>query len=430
MKKERRKSFKEQKRRFAAIKDLMTTFAMTTVAVVAAVIYIPVSPEANITRAIPLSTEIAYQVTVTDQDNALDTSTLFVVLENQLEYYEQSLSLGENSGYFDALNTSTEYHLSVYGSKGFGQERLDTIKLTTHAKEGGTILSVTPTTVGYSTDYTLDIVINDPDQHYSQIELVYGIQSELGMDFTYTRVPVDQPRLEIVINDIFTTLPIHFYLEGTKDDGVELLDTIWVTPPFTFDASVYLDHISRNQVGFYLYSDMDVGQSDYIMNVYQKEFLIKTEPITIHEGDHHGSRFTIDDLTPDTTYRFECIVTYTNPHTLAKEYVTLFDDTLTTLNDYNYTYTKNETDDTIEVSLMLDDPDNYFDYLLVESYDISDSYDMYLSSETYDFTLEADQKTVTFTITKPLVSAYKILISIHSHTDTTITHPIDTIETP
>ena len=66
MSKARRKKNEETKRRFEAIKDLMSTFAMSTVAVVAAVTLIPASPKAQVTKVVALSEEIVYQVTVTD----------------------------------------------------------------------------------------------------------------------------------------------------------------------------------------------------------------------------------------------------------------------------------------------------------------------------------------------------------------------------
>jgi len=62
MKKSRRKKQEESKRRFEAIKDLMSTFAMGTIAVVAAVTLIPSSPSAEITKVVALSEEIPYKV--------------------------------------------------------------------------------------------------------------------------------------------------------------------------------------------------------------------------------------------------------------------------------------------------------------------------------------------------------------------------------
>ena len=93
--KSRRKKNEERKRRFDAIKDLMSTFSMATVAVVAAVVLIPASPKAEIIKSVALSEQIVYQVNVTDEDNALDVATLFVVLENQLEYYEKNVMVWE-----------------------------------------------------------------------------------------------------------------------------------------------------------------------------------------------------------------------------------------------------------------------------------------------------------------------------------------------
>jgi hypothetical protein len=428
MKNERRKKRDAYRTRFNKMKDLMSTFAMSTVAVVAAVVLIPSSPKADITRAIPLSDEIAYQVTVTDQENALDASTLFVVLENQLEYYEAPLSLGENSGYFDALNPNTEYRLSVYGTKGFGQERLDTLKLTTREKEGGTILAVTPSTVDFSTSYTLDIVINDPDQDYTTVELFYGQQWEQDMDITYDSLLVDAPRLTLEVTDIYSTYPVHFYLKATTAEGETILDSIWVTPPFTLDTSVYLDFINNHQVGFYLYSDMDVGDSTYVMTLYRHNLEIREETITLKGGDHHGSTFVIDDLSPDQTYRVELSITYTNPQTLAEETVILYDEEITTLKTYTYTYTKDITNTTIDVTITLDDPQDYFDYLMVEITDTSGEFDTYLASETYTFITNTTDKTVTLSITIPSVPSYNIALSMHSQTTMTHIHLIDTIE--
>jgi hypothetical protein len=119
------------RRQYEIIKTWMSSFAVTAVAAVAAVTLIPSSPKATIIKAEALNNEIIYQVSVTDQDQALELETLFVVLENQMEYYEVPISLGESAGYFAELNPNTEYRLSVYGSKGFGQERLDSVVLTT-----------------------------------------------------------------------------------------------------------------------------------------------------------------------------------------------------------------------------------------------------------------------------------------------------------
>ncbi|MGS0972774.1 MAG: hypothetical protein ACVCEJ_06040 [Candidatus Izemoplasmataceae bacterium] len=428
MKKERRKKGEEQKRRFNAIKDLMSTFAMSTVAVVAVVTLMPSSPKADIIKAVPLSNEVAYQVNVTDEDNALDSSTLFVVLENQLEYYEQPISLGENSGYFDELNANTQYRLSVYGSKGFGQERLDTLTLTTKEKVGGTILEVSQETIEFSTTYYVDISIYDPDQTYSNIQLFYGYQWEPDIELEYSSIPITSSRMNIELPDIYTSYPIHIYIEATTDEGIEILDEIWVTPPFTLYSSIYMEYINQSQVGFHLYGDMDVGDIQYNMNIYKNDFLLRTEKIILTENNHHGSGFTINDLTPNTTYMLECIATYKNPQTLAQESVTLYHEEVTTLNEYTYTYNKEVFDDLIEITFTLNDPSDYFQYLYIESYDTSEEFEMFLEGYSQYFIVDGDEKTVSFTIFIPNVSSYKIFISMQSQTNFNARHVIDTIQ--
>ena len=432
MSKARRKKDEQTKRRFEAIKDLMSTFAMTTVAVVAAVTLIPASPKAEITKVVALSEEIVYQVNITDEDNALDLSTLFVVLENQLEFYEQPISLGENSGYFDRLEYDTEYRLSVYGNKGFGQERLDTLLITTGEKIGGTILSVTPVTADYSTSYFVDVSVYDPNSKYISINLYYGYSWERDTEIQYSSIAVTSSRMNIELFDIYTSEAFHIYLEGTTIDGTELLDEIWVTPPFELYASLYMNYINSEEIGFFIYNDMDVGNISYEMNIYKDDLLIRTDQIILEQSefDGHefeGNEFVIDELSPNTTYALECIATYTNPQTLRQEQAIIYQEEITTLDVYTYSYSVETFNDYIEVTIILIDPNNYFQSAYYESYDTSGDYDIYLDSEIYLFNDNGNDKSVTFTIFIPTTSAYQITIDIRSQFDYSVKQIIDII---
>jgi len=335
MSKARRKKNEETKRRFEAIKDLMSTFAMSTVAVVAAVTLIPASPKAQVTKVVALSEEIVYQVTVTDEDNALDLSTLFVVLENQLEFYEQPISLGENSGYFDSLNNNTEYRLSVYGNKGFGQERLDTIKITTGEKIGGTILSVTPVSTEFSTNYIVDISINDPNLIYETYNLYYGYSFEPGTDLQYNLIPFTLLETSIELFDIYTLDTFHIYIEGVTSNGIEeKLDEISVTPPFDLYTSVYTEYIDTEEIGFYIYNNYHLENISYEMKIYKDDILLRTDQIDLSKDGIENYMFIIDNLLPSTTYYFEFIVTYTNPQTLRLENKVVEIGEITTLENF------------------------------------------------------------------------------------------------
>ena len=93
----------EKNSRLEIIKSWMSSFVVTVVVVVVAVVVIPKSPEASIDNLTVFSNEVAYQVSITDQDEAITKDTLKIVLENQMEYYESRLSLGLNSGIFEGL---------------------------------------------------------------------------------------------------------------------------------------------------------------------------------------------------------------------------------------------------------------------------------------------------------------------------------------
>ena len=427
MSKSRRKKNEETKSRFEAIKDLMSTFAMSTVAVVAAVTLIPASPKAEVIKVVALSEEIVYQVNVTDEDNALDLSTLFVVLENQLEYYEQSISVGENSGYFDNLEYDTEYRLSVYGNKGFGQERLDTLMITTGEKIGGTILSVTPEITHHSTNYYVDVAIYDPNSKYITINLYYGYISGHGTELQYSSVPVTSSRMNIELFDIYTSEAFHIYLEGTTTEGTELLDEIWVTPPFELYTSLYMNYINSEEIGLYIYNDMDVGTISYEMNIYKNDILIRTDPIVLEQSEYESNGFVIDELSPNTTYVFECIATYTNPQTLRQEQDIIYQEEITTLDVYTYSYSVETFNDYMEVIITLNDPNNYFQNAYYESYDTSGDYDMYLDSGTYLFNDNGNDKSITLTIFIPTTSAYQITIGMRNQFDYSVRQIIDII---
>jgi len=427
MAKSRRKKNEETKRRFEAIKDLMSTFAMSTVAVVAAVTLIPASPKAEIIKAVSLSEEIVYQVNVTDEENALELSSLAVVLENQLEFYEQQLSLGEQSGHFDNLETDTQYRLSVYGNKGFGQERLDTLLITTRAKVGGTILSVNPINDFHATSYLVDVSIYDPDMKYTSITLYYGYANEHEPEIIYSSIDITETRQEVEIFDIFTSDAFHIYLEGTTSDGTETLDEIWVTPPFNLNASIYMNFINNKEIGFFVYNDMKLDSIKYQMNIYRNDFLLDTRYTTVSSSDFGHNEFIIDELLPNTTYLFECFAYYTNPQTLRDDKILIYENELTTLDDYTYTYTIDKLDEFYEVTITLIDPNHYFQQVFYETYDTSSDDSIFLTGDTYSFVNNGNDKSATFTIQVPTTSKYKIIIGIRNQTDTSIREIIDII---
>lgn len=420
-KKTRRKKQEEFNKRYDAIKSLMSTFTMGTVAVVAAVTLIPASPKAEIIKTTPLSEEITYQVTVTDEEQALDLETLYVVLENQLEYYEKQISLGENSGYFDNLNTNTEYRLSVYGNKGFGQERLDTIIVTTRAKVGGTILEIIPEET--SGNYSVSLSVYDPDNKYNEITLYYGYAFHPGEEIMYSSINLTPITQTIVLTNIFSENPFHVYLEGTTINGTELLDEMWVTPPFELYASLYPSFYTQDTIGFHLYHNVE--DITYHIEVFDGGNLVKKDTVSPSQEEHEGYKYVLEGLSPNTTYIIKAKVTYINPQTLREEEYQLPEEEFTTLQTYSYTYTINEIDDQYEITVTLFDPYDQFQYVYTEIYDSIEN--MYIDGNIYNFTGSLEDKTVTFTLNKPMIDSFEIFIGMRNSTSYMMNQELDYI---
>ncbi len=420
MSRKRRKNKNEEtKRRFEALKDLMSTFAMSTVAVIAIVTLVPTSPKAEITKALALTDQIVYQVNVTDADSALDLDTLFVVLENQNEYYEKPISLGESSGYFDSLKSSTQYHLCVYGSKGFGQERLNSIIISTEEKTGGAILSVKNQENEFDeTFYTVDVYINDPDMVYSSLSLYYGYVDEFNTELTYNQISITASRQQIELSDIYTSNPFHIYIEAVTSNDTIVLDEIWVTPPFTFYGGIYAESLHNTSIDFGIYSEMNTDMPvSYIINIYKNNRLIKTATVKLEAGNHYASTFTIGELLPLTTYRFEGIVSFINPLTLRKETQNIYEEELMTLDNYSYTYTIEHFDLYDEVTITLNDPSNQFNIAYFETYDTGGEFPVYIDGssiwlESFDLV-----KAATLVIYLPTNTPYRITVGIRNETN-------------
>lgn len=419
----RKEKGKEINRRFEMFKSLMSSFVVGTVAVVAVAIFVPTSPKAEIIDAKAMIDTITYQVSITDEDNALDLSSLVVTLENQFEYYEDAISLGENSGYFDGLEPNTDYWLEVYGSKGFGLERLDVIKLTTRDKEGAFILGVDMLEADFDTTYMVDVSVYDPEGVFDSINLYYGYAWEHGVDFAYSQIPITLDREQVELFDVFTSIPFHIYLEGTKNGETEWLDEIWVTPPYRINSEMFVDYISDDAVGFTLYGssgDIDIG---YAVNVYKGNILLQRVDVNVGENMHETVA-VISGLLPHTVYRFEGVATYINPQTLREESTIIYNEELTTLEDYQVSYDMVTYDGYIEVVINVVDPNDYFQVSYVELYELTDDFPVYLSGETYMLTPDGDHQTVTFTVTIPNDIYYHLVIGIRDEFNYMICHII------
>ncbi|MDY0295362.1 MAG: hypothetical protein RBQ71_06090 [Acholeplasmataceae bacterium] len=416
-----RKNKKLQKSRYEIVKTWMSSFVVTVAAVVAVVVFVPKSPEAHILKYTPLENEIAYQVKVTDEDHALDEETLKMVLENQMTYLELPLTLGESSGIFDGLMPNTEYRLSVYGSKGFGLERLDSVIVKTEDRAGGFILGYRKIGEDWEPSYEVDVLVNDPESIYSQITLYYGYQS--GDQMFYNSVPVTLPEETLVLFHLFSRT--HVYIEGITVDGSVVLDELWISPPFVLESSVYLDYRDSHEIGYTLYhsANQDV-EVTYTFDLFEGSKKIASQSVIGSYTAHDGLIIIFDELKSLGLYNLVVTARYINPDTLQEENIIIHEEEIETLGYYEVDVTVIEFETYLEVTMTVIDPSHYFQVPYYDIYEVSGEFPNFVASEIFDFTPGVDSKSVSFTVPIPDIGENHIVIGIRNQNDSTIRHII------
>lgn len=410
-----------KKNQYEIVKTWLSSFVVTAAVIVAVTLFIPKSPQASIIKAEGLIDMITYQVAVTDEGQALQLDSLIVVLESQLERFEVSIGLGETSGYFENLRANTEYRLSVFGNKGFGQERLDSVTVRTKDSPGGYILGYRPVGDPMEPFYEVDVFIHDPESMYQSVTLYYGYTYE-EQPF-YQSVTIAQSRQTIELMHLFGKT--HLYIEAQTIDGPVILDEMWLTPSFRLFSSLYLDRVDKNDLDLTLYhSSEEMVNVTYVMDIFEGNHRRFTQTILSKDlqGYEHDVSFT--NLKAQTTYRIVAKATYINPSTKREETITLLDEEVTTLSDYQVTYDIIQSPMYWEVSITVVDPSHLFQIPYVEIYDVSGEHPIWLFSETYSFTPDINSKSVQFTIQIPDSEVYRLVIGIRNEQHYIIRHVI------
>jgi len=419
--------FKEKikkRTRLEILKSWMTSFVITATAIIVAVVVIPSSPKAEINQVQVFKNQIVYQVEITDADNAIDLSTLEIVLENQFEYYAIPLQLGVNVGEFSNLNDGTAYKMSVMGSKGFGQENLATRELVTQPNSGGAILSYTllDTQNQFDTQYELETILYDDLDEYMNVELYYGV---IGMDETepfeyYSFVVADGSSTHILDNIYQMNGRIYVYLEATLyNNDTLILDELYINTPISFEAYYYIEQVTDTSIVLSIYPDFSfLSDVTYEFKLTKDGYPISTKTVNKDNIDeasmHYGIEVSFDGLKKNTIYQVDLKVIYTNPYTLAKETKTYDSQEIKTLSAYSYLIDVVDFDFYYEVTISVTDPNHNFQIPYYYVYEIQDEYDWYVASGEFGFTPMDGYKTVTFIIDKTASIPYRIDIGLRN----------------
>jgi len=415
-----------KKSRIQMLRSWMTSFAVTVTAAVVVIIAIPASPKAVFEQVQAFENVITYQVNVTDEEQALYPESLKVVLENQFEYYERHLDLGNSIGSFENLNSNTQYTIKVIGNKGFGNENLDLMKISTNPSPGGTISGyrMIETLDSYYVDYEIDVLIFDPNQIYQQVTLYYALiyEEEQQDILDYTPLEILESAYTAFIQGVFNyNTTIHIYLEATLFDQTKvLLDEFFIHTPFLIESSIYLDQITDQTTGFALYqSYITTDDLSYKLEIQSNGKTVQTKSILQQPPDamHSGIWIEFNQLKPLTDYVLIFSVSYTNPYTLVKEEVVLDTIEWRTLGSFTFNYFVEEFVDTYQVEVTLTDPNHNFQLVYYSVYLQNEFGEYIISSGTVGFTPLGDSKSATLVIQKAVEPPYRIEIGFRSEND-------------
>ncbi len=420
---------KKDKAKLDTLRTFMSSFTLTVGAIAIALVTIPKSPIATIESVQVFQNEIAYQVEVTDEAHALDLSTLVIVLEGQLESYTLPLELGINIGLFENLKPNTNYRLHVYGSKGFGNERLASMYLTTKDKPGGAIINYRLIeTFDHFLNYQVTVLINDSQDLYSDINLYYGY-SFLDEEITnYEVIPIIDSYQIIELYDVPNeNTKVVLYLEANLYTGGSIiLDTFTFYTPFLLSTYFYIDQLTSTSIQYQFFKDYFFTEEiSYEAKLYYGHTLVKKIDLnatSIGSYQSYAPLISFTKLKKDSTYRVVVTATYINPYTRRTETTILHEEEITTLKNYHIEYEVTTYETYSEVFIYLNDPNHYFQIPYFTLYGKDGDDYIFIDSNTFGFTPDGIGKFVSFIIEHPDDRTYKVVLGVRNQNDYYINH--------
>ncbi|MBN2300301.1 MAG: hypothetical protein JXC31_03835, partial [Acholeplasmataceae bacterium] len=279
----------QKKSRLEILKSWMTSFVITTAAVVVTVVAIPSSPKASINQLQIFQDQIVYQVEITDSDNAIQSNSLEIILENQFEHYAIDLDLGVNIGSFTELTEDTTYQLYVMGDKGFGNEKLASKTITTKPSSGGAILSyeLLESSVHYNPIYDLGIIVRDQLNLYNLVTLYYGV---IGYDetepFEYYSFDIADGESTITLDQIYqSNAQVHVYLEATLENNeIIILDELYFYTPINFELYYSVEQVTESAIKVSFYPEFyQLSDLEYEFKLKKDGLVVSTKTFDSHD---------------------------------------------------------------------------------------------------------------------------------------------------
>jgi hypothetical protein len=394
---ERKKRFLEKQKR-AVVQNWLSSFVVTAVVVVAAVVIVPRIPKASIITTEVFGNDVYYQVEVEDSDATIVEGSLKIVAKSATEQHEQSLTLGWQQGSFGTLNPNTDYEIQVLASYGFGEGVLAKSSVKTKANYGGRIIGwseVSQDPISTNEMLLLEITTryNDLKNEIASVRLKYAtlFLEEVPQDGSQ---PLDLVYSEIVITSYdqvsqielfaYETVQIYLILEATLiTNEIIVLDQTNFPSPLKLHASFYEKDVGPNYVEVFVYPDF-YTRTDivYQVNLIKEGEILATKEITYVEGEGSQEESTsvlFSRLKTLTKYHVQLLAKYVDTITNLMVEVELGWLDLSTTPPYSYNITSERSMDQLNITIELNDPNTVLSNISFYVYTIEDGIDFYQS---------------------------------------------------
>jgi hypothetical protein len=406
------------------VKTWLTSLTMTIGVVFLVVVFIPRSPEASFIQLTSYQHGVYYQVHVSDEDQALEVGTLKIVLSNQLENYEQSLSLGFSVGGFENLKENTNYKIDIMANKGFGYEVLASRSIKTDSIQGGIIASVQLLDLDedYLLSYRVDVRVFDDENMYKEVFLyankIYPSYL-LSDDFSSydEQYQVSSNHEHIHLEPIYKeNVQYHLVLVAVLfNDETIILDEVYFHTPFHPYAYFYSDFASADEMAYSFYHS------------YERDVIVKYEIIILNQnriirtytfesnptGTYEHETGIVKNLKPNTAYKIKVYASYVDPDDKTNKKMLIHEQSFSTIQSFETEVNWIETDTFYEVQLRLKDEHHQFDHSFFEAYEIlEDGNKSYFQYGITVISDEQDEITIIFYINKNHMNPLEIVIGL------------------
>lgn len=425
MRKEIKTRLKEENRKRSEIlKQWFSSFFMSLGVVVIAVTLIPKSPSAEIIDTKVFSDAFTYQVSVTDEDLAIRDGTLKIILENQMEYQEQSLTTGTNVGIFETLEADTPYTIRVMADKGFGLEVLAKREIRTSPAPGAAIISNTLVEgiEPWMRSYQVEVYVSNPEGNVGDVwlDISYTYLSWYEeQTYSLTSIPCPDNRNLLTVDNIPSGyVRVDYTVRGMLDGVETILDSYSFHTPFEIYGSLYVSRVTSSTVGMFAYVESaPVEDLTYRIELYQGSRLVQTkfiEPMSM-EGEMHEeqSETIFENLLRKTAYLAKLYATYLDPDTLAPVEVLLETVEIETIGFATYTATATEETDHFRIDVLGNDPEGIYTHVNYYVYEITpEGFEIFQTFGMIELVIVDGEVSAQFPITKPAFENYKIVIEV------------------